>query len=356
MGQPYATRPNLFVPATAVLVTENMTLPTPGKNQNFATRINPFTRAVNWVESVLRRDGHFAEQLKQLNAQPPALQHGVPCIAVMKNERPRIGDFLRHYRSLGVSGFVLIDNGSTDGALEYALDQPDCVVFNTMSSYAASGFGNRWINATVDLCSLRNRWITVADIDELLVYDGCEKHTLSDLADLLAQANLSALPCLMLDMYDDGNSNTRDYLPGERMIDASPMFDATGYYRKPSFVKSLRPATALAIEGGPRARGLFDQSDAVGMKTSHEVDPVIRNTSHLSGALLHFKFLNNPELTNKNRLRELDHWNENQQHSRYFDKLHETAGTVFMFEGSSRYASSQSLVHHDLISRLDWET
>lgn len=302
------------------------------------------------------------------------LQHGVPCIAVMKNERVRIGNFLGHYRNLGVSGFVLIDNGSTDGALEYALDQPDCVVFKTTSSYSASGFGSQWINAAVDLCGFGKRWIAVADVDELLVYNGCEKHPLPDLADLLTKANLNALPCLMLDMYDDGNSNTRNYLPGERMVDASPMFDATGYCRKPSFVKSLRPATALAIEGGPRARVLFDHSDPVGMlpylhkvpfmrwtsgagmKTSHEVDPVNRNTSHLRGALLHFKFLNHPELTNKDRLRKLHHWNENTQHARYLDKLHESAGTMFMFEGSSQYASSRSLVHHDLISRLDWET
>jgi len=351
-----------------------MALPTQGKDQNFSTRINPLTRAYSWVESVCRPGGDFAAQLNRLNAQPSSLQHGVPCIAVMKNERLRIADFLSHYRNLGVCGFVLIDNGSTDGALEYALDQPDCVVFQTTKSYSASGFGSQWINASVDLCGLRNRWIAVADIDELLVYDDCEKRNLPDLADLLTKAGLSALPCLMLDMYDDDGSNSCHYSPGDRMVDASPMFDATGYCRKPSFVKSLRPATALAIEGGPRARVLFDQSDptsmlpylhkvpfmkwtpGAGMKTSHEVDPVIRNISDLRGALLHFKFLNHPDLTNKDRLRELDHWNENKQHSRYLDKLVDTAGKMFMFEGSSRYASSQSLVHHALISKLNWET
>lgn len=92
------------------------------------------------------------------------------------------------------------------------------------------------------------------------------------------------------------------------------------------------------------------------MRTSHEVDPIIRNTSPLRGALLHFKFLNTPELTNKDRLRELDHWNDNKQQSRYFESLGETAGATFMYEGSDRYVSSQSLVHHDLISKLDWAT
>lgn len=290
----------------------------------------------------------------------------------MKNERPRIEDFLNHYRALDVSGFVLIDNASTDGTLDYVVDQPDCLVFSTASSYSASGFGSQWINACIDLCDLRNRWVVVADIDELLVYDQCEQRSLSDLANLLARNNYSALPCLMLDMYDDGNDDDRRYLPGASMIAASPMFDATGYCRNQSWLKSLLPASALAIEGGPRARALFNKSDAnnmlpylhkvpfmkwtsgAGMRTSHEVDPIIRNTFPLRGGLLHFKFLNNHDLTNKDRLKELDHWNDNKQQSRYFENLGETAGATFMYEGSARYASSQSLVQHDLISRLDW--
>ncbi|MEO9874996.1 MAG: glycosyltransferase family 2 protein [Anderseniella sp.] len=303
---------------------------------------------------------------------PAAPGSGVACVGVMKNERLRIEDFLNHYRELDVSGFVLIDNGSTDGTLEYALEQPDCTVFSTTSSYSASGFGSQWINAAVDMCGLGNRWLVVADLDELLVYDQCEKCSLADLAGLLNGADLDALPCLMLDMYDDGDPRNR-YVPGRRMIDASPMFDATGYGREqPSLLNSLLPSTALAIKGGPRARTMFDQTDAgnmlpylhkvpfmkwtpgAGMRTSHEVDPIIRNFSPLRGALLHFKFLNNAALTNKDRLRDLDHWNNNQQQSKYFDNLGETAGKTFMFEGSQRYVSSQSLADHDLISKLEW--
>lgn len=351
-----------------------MTQSTPGQKQRFATKINPMARVVTWAESVLRRKGHFAGQLNRVNALPAVLKSGVACVGVMKNERPRIEDFLNHYRLLDVSGFVLIDNGSTDGTLEYALEQPDCAVFSTTDSYSASGFGSQWINAAIEMCGLGNGWLVVADLDELLVYDQCEKHKLPDLAGLLTRANFDALPCLMLDMYDDGDPERSIYVPGRSMIDASPMFDATGYGREPSLLKSLMAVTALAIRGGPRARTMFNQNDAssmlpnlhkvpfmrwspgAGMRTSHEVDPLIRNFSPIRGALLHFKFLNTPALTSKDRLHELDHWNSNQQQSKYFESLGETAGATFMFEGSERYASSQSLVHHDLISKLDWTT
>ena len=337
-----------------------MTSFTQGQKQRFASKINPMARVVTWIESVLRRNGRFAGQLSRLNAQPAALGSGVACVGVMKNERPRIEDFLNHYRMLDVSGFVLIDNGSTDGTVEYALEQADCAVFSTANSYPASGFGSRWINAAVDICGLRNRWLVVADLDELLVYDRCEKHKLPDLAGLLKKANLDALPCLMLDMYDDGEPQN-GYAPGRSMIAASPMFDATGYRREPSLLKSLLPATALAIQGGPRARTMFNQSDASSMLPYLHKVPLMKwspgagmNFSHIRGALLHFKFLNNAELTNKDRLRDLDHWNNNRQQTKYFENLGETAGQTFMFEGSERYVSSRSLVDHDLISKLQW--
>ncbi|MEO1158978.1 MAG: glycosyltransferase family 2 protein [Pseudomonadota bacterium] len=351
-----------------------MTKSTQEQKQRFVTNINPVARVVTWVESVLRRNGHFAAQLSRVDSLSGMPESGVACVGVMKNERPRIEDFLNHYRMLDVNGFVLIDNGSTDGTLEYALEQPDCAVFSTTDSYSASGFGSQWINAAIELHGLGNRWLVVADLDELLVYDQCEKRSLPDLAVLLENAKLDALPCLMLDMYDDGTPERDCYVPGTSMIDASPMFDATGYGREPSLIKSLLPATALAINGGPRARTMFNRTDAsamlpylhkvpfmkwtpgAGMRTSHEVDPIIRNFSPLRGALLHFKFLDNPELTNKDRLQDLDHWNDNRQQSKYFENLGETAGTTFMFEGSQQYASSQSLVHHGLISKLDWMT
>ncbi|MGI9513256.1 MAG: glycosyltransferase family 2 protein [Anderseniella sp.] len=349
-----------------------MPYPTHENKSHFDTRINPVTRLVNWAETLLRPKRRFADQLNLVSDLPTGLQRGIVCLGVMKNESLRIADFLSHYRKLGVSGFVLIDNGSSDGTLEYAIEQPDCGVLSTNHSYPASGFGSQWINAAIDRYGLRGRWQVVADLDELLVYDQCEKYKLPELARLLETAGLNALPCLMLDMYDDGDAEHGEYVAGGSMIDAAPMFDATGYRRDPSLIKSLRPATALAIAGGPRARTMFDHADkasmlpylhkvplmkwnsGAGMRTSHEVDPMIRNTSPLRGALLHFKFLNNSNLTDNARMQELDHWNGNQQHSRYFEALGQTAGTTFMFEGSDRYASSRTLVHHELISKLEW--
>ena len=106
-----------------------MPYPEQEKKSCFETRLSPMTRLVTWAGALLRPRRRFADQLKLVRDMPKELQRGVVCVGVMKNERLRIADFLNHYRQLNVSGFVLIDNGSTDGALEYALEQPDCAIF-----------------------------------------------------------------------------------------------------------------------------------------------------------------------------------------------------------------------------------
>ena len=59
---------------------------------------------------------------------------------VVRNEKLRLPSTLRHHRSLGVRRFFALDNGSTDGTLDYLCGEPDVHVFSTSSSYAESNY------------------------------------------------------------------------------------------------------------------------------------------------------------------------------------------------------------------------
>jgi hypothetical protein len=48
--------------------------------------------------------------------------------------------------------------------------------------------------------------LITADADELLVYDGCEHHSINALAQWLETRSLASLPSVMLDIYS-GESN-----------------------------------------------------------------------------------------------------------------------------------------------------
>lgn len=48
--------------------------------------------------------------------------------SIMRNERFFLEPFFDHYRTLGIGQFLILDDGSTDGSVEYLRSQPDCVL------------------------------------------------------------------------------------------------------------------------------------------------------------------------------------------------------------------------------------
>ena len=85
--------------------------------KRFATKFNDVSRLFTRLER-LNLDlsaRAFKAQLKPLKAMPDCLRTGIVAITVVKNEIDWLRHFLDHYRALGVSGFVIIDNCSTDG-------------------------------------------------------------------------------------------------------------------------------------------------------------------------------------------------------------------------------------------------
>ena len=48
--------------------------------------------------------------------------------SIMRNERFFLEAFLDHYRRLGAGQFLILDDGSTDGSVDYLRAQPDCVL------------------------------------------------------------------------------------------------------------------------------------------------------------------------------------------------------------------------------------
>ena len=110
---------------------------------------------------------------------PPDLKrldtHGIPedkseirLFGVVRNESLRMPYFLDYYRRMGVMRFFIVDNDSQDGTTEFLLAQPDCCVFHTKGSYAATRFGLGWINPVMSHYG-DGHWIILADADEILV-------------------------------------------------------------------------------------------------------------------------------------------------------------------------------------------
>lgn len=80
---------------------------------------------------VSRRLSHLRSSLELKVVRRPAgalPEAGVIAFAVLRNENLRLPAFFRHYEKLGVAGYVIVDNSSTDGMREYLASRDDVLL------------------------------------------------------------------------------------------------------------------------------------------------------------------------------------------------------------------------------------
>ncbi len=131
--------------------------------------------------------------------------------------------FLAHYRTLGVECFIFVDNCSDDGSREYLHGQPDVVLYSADTEYKRSHYGVAWQQAVMgNLCL--NKWVLLADADELLVYQDCEKRTLAALVAEVEAEGADAVRVDMVDMYPLGDLGEADFTR-QSPFEAAPWFD-----------------------------------------------------------------------------------------------------------------------------------
>ena len=162
------------------------------------------------------------------------LQHArhaeVALVACMRNEMFMLPQFLKHYRKLGVGAFLIADNASDDGTLEYLAEQPDVSVFSVDTDYKLSHYGVAWQQAL--LAEYRvNKWSIVADADELLVWQENQTQTLPELLAEPDFAKAEAVRLFMLDMYP------KSALEDARFV-GNP-FDEAGFCDRVPFLSNL---------------------------------------------------------------------------------------------------------------------
>jgi len=221
-------------------------------------------------------------------------------VSCMRNEGQRLPYFLDYYRRLGATRFLLVDNDSDDGTREFLAEQPDVEYFWTNGSYRGSSAGRLWLQELADTYAT-DRWVITADVDELLVFPGCEALSLQDLCAYFDDNGHEGLFTVMLDMYSDRPLSQTRYAQGEDFLDTCSYFETDTYTIAPGANPPF-----LSIFGGPRDR-LFSSSVSTGRKPMMKKIPLVKwregfsyifsthshrfvQLSDVTGVLMHFKF------------------------------------------------------------------
>ncbi|HPD91602.1 MAG TPA: glycosyltransferase family 2 protein [Pararhodobacter sp.] len=177
-----------------------------------------------------------------------AIEAEVAVVACMRNERFLLPRFLDHYRALGVTGFLIADNGSDDGSFEYLADQPDVALFAVDTDYSQSTYGVAWQQAL--MANFRpGRWTLAADADELLFWSRDLSGSLPDLVRSPEFAGADAARVFMLDMYPQGPLAEADFRAADPFaqagfVDRTPFLAVSGsrgpYSDAPVWTSALR--------------------------------------------------------------------------------------------------------------------
>lgn len=304
------------------------------------------------------------DHLEKLDDRPIDTRRGeVLCFAGIRNEIERLPRFLDHYRSIGVSRFFILDNGSDDGTREYAIAQSDCHCFNTIGSHFAQNiWPPNWVNALMTAHGT-GHWCLSVDGDELFVYPQHERLSIDRLCAYLEKAGADALAASMIDMYGEGPIAQARYSPDRSFLEQNPYFDRTpgwqrandggyppiqmfGGVRERAFWRGrFRQTLPPCISKVPLVRWERRTRYVV---AQHLITPV--NLSDLHAGLLHFKFLTGFVAKSRSSVEENENLQEKtlEERTAYIEALEANPELSFMSNLSVKYVDSNQLV------RLGW--
>jgi hypothetical protein len=154
--------------------------------------------------------------------------------AIVRNSSYLLPYFLDHYRSLGVTQFVIFDDQSTDGTRERLLDQPDVMVLGSTLR-----FHHRMPNGKQLHHNLRNwmpeslgpgRWAITVDADEFMMLPAAAP-TIPKLVEYLDSRGHGSALASMIDFYPRTLAE-RNHARTVSPFEASPFFDLSkGFVR-----------------------------------------------------------------------------------------------------------------------------
>ena len=171
--------------------------------------------------------------------------------STLRNEHVRLPFFLKYYRQQGVNHFLIVDNDSNDGSLEYLAEQPDVSVWHTRKSYKKSRFGVDWLN-WLQFRHAHGHWCLTVDPDEFLIYPFCDTRPLRALTDWLDASSIKSFSAMLLDMYPKGRIDEQPYQAGQNPLEIANWFDSGNYTMDRNWLYGN-----LWIQGGPRSRVFF---------------------------------------------------------------------------------------------------
>jgi len=312
---------------------------------------------------------HFS--LSTVQDRTQRIQPGdILLFSTFRDEYVRLPYFMKYYRDLGVSHFLMVDNGSTDGGREYLAEQDDVSLWSTNASYKRARFGVDWLNWLQQKYG-HGHWTLVVDPDEFFVYPFCDTRPIRALTDWLDVSQVKSFGAMLLDMYPKGRIDAVPYRPGQDPLEIASWFDPGNY-----MIEKNNKYGNLWIQGGPRSRVFFPnqpkRSPALNkiplvkwnkryayVSSTHMLLPRGLNLTYdewggerASGVLLHAKFLDTFAIKAAEELTRGQHYSASVEYKAYAERFSDTPD--LWCKWSEKYINWRQLEILGLMSKGNW--
>ena len=300
-----------------------------------------------------KRDQKVKIWLSKNQKSRPLSENDFPLIFVVHNGRPFLPSFLDHYRIIGVTRFVCVDDGSSDGTTEYLLEQKDVDIHFSNVRYKDAARSKIWRELLAAKYG-KNRWYLNVDIDEFL-FTGCNATmTIAEYANVLYSKRVYRLPAPMIDMVPGGNLCDAILTDHIKPWEVCEYFDLDGYlaYSKSGGIK---------LYGGPRKRLwdanaelmkypliYWDEHTSMGVSI-HSPRPAYRNHAPVCGALLHFKIFSDAAIASKEALESGQYFDGSREYKLMYEYFREQSKKKLTYEKSIFFENEGTLIKYGMI-------
>lgn len=295
---------------------------------------------------------------------PEELDYGADELVVLVqlyNGKPYLRALLEYYFSLGAKHVAFLDNGSTDGSVEFLKDYDDVTVLRTGVPYKTYNVAiKRYLVERFG----RGRWTLSVDQDELFDYPYSDVVSLKSLLGYLSENSYTAVVAYMLDMFPERISedySLTENLSLEELKGTNRFYDISGITRE-SYHDVGEIGNVLANEEIEVLRGGVREEvfNVRPMLTKHplvflddELRPMDQSdhwagnarVADFTGVLLHYKLSNSLYETVRQEIRDRRQLNrQKDRYGEYFKVLDKNPDLVLKSDTSKELGSVNELV------------
>ena len=295
---------------------------------------------------------------KNPGIQRPLSKDEFPLIFITHNDMRFMTSFFAHYRAMGVTRFICMDDASTDGTQQFILDQPDADLFTSNVRYKDAERGKIWREKLFSIYG-HDRWYLNVDSDEYFLYETISMESIGDFTRRLDANRIRRVPAPMLDLYPVGDISSAVFSgeDGAMPWEIATHFDGLGYTAK-AF------GSGISIYGGVRSRVFlahvelvkyplirWDRHCSLG-RTIHRPRPSLYNFPPVMGALLHFKIFSDVREMAAIAVEEGQHYKAAKIYKAVLDRLGPPDVFDLSYEGSIAYMGVNDLIRRGFMLPL----